>query len=390
MTFESTWEAFAERTAIMEYDGGLPRREAVFRAFELCFPGDYRECTRIAAGTPDGETALFNYLEGLLKPSNFDEESHRSDFLDKNKESYQEPPENPARARYEGFRALEFFTRRGIPIIGAYESGAMVAKQEPENFTTDVGEIADLMAGKGNRRGRAKGTPITRFYFIPADAELLCFDIDRKPGKVDGLEELYKLFGRDTLPSYLQDIELHNPCYVSTPSGGYHLYFKYHGEPVGKLDLAPGVEVKHGRPGLTVPGSRKANGEYILHGDINDAPDLDWIILDRIDEIQAQKHNPKQQEYKHTHQKHNPTTSRILPFYNPKQRITLDTLADEAVQKVSGHHDRQVSFAGRACRCKFPYMETLSYIKANSDIFGIGKNTENTVYSVYRDNQGII
>jgi hypothetical protein len=61
------WEAFTERAAILEYDGGFDRRAATLWAFELCFPGDFRECMRIAGGTPEGETALYEYLEGLIK-----------------------------------------------------------------------------------------------------------------------------------------------------------------------------------------------------------------------------------------------------------------------------------------------------------------------------------
>jgi hypothetical protein len=60
-------EQFTERAAIMEYDGGMNRRAATLRAFELCFPGDYRECMQIAGETPEGETALYEYLEGLIK-----------------------------------------------------------------------------------------------------------------------------------------------------------------------------------------------------------------------------------------------------------------------------------------------------------------------------------
>jgi hypothetical protein len=56
--FESAWEAFTERAAIMEIDGGLDRRAVTLRAFGLCFPGDYRECTRNAGKNPDRKTAI--------------------------------------------------------------------------------------------------------------------------------------------------------------------------------------------------------------------------------------------------------------------------------------------------------------------------------------------
>ena len=53
------------------------------------------------------------------------------------------------------------------------------------------------------------------------------------------------------------------------------------------------------------------------------------------------------------------------PMRFDRPRITLDALAEEAAAAYAGHHDRQVNFAGRACRCKFSGAETLSYVKAN-------------------------
>jgi hypothetical protein len=147
-------------------------------------------------------------------------------------------------------------------------------------------------------------------------------DIDRKPelGKPDGLESFYKTFPRETLPAELQDLPGSFPCYTQTPSGGFHLYFRYNSPEVKLRELAPGVEIKETQ--ITAP------------------------------------------------------------------RITLDVLAGEAVSAYGGHHDRQVSFAGRACRCKFSGAETLVYVKARPEIFGNGADTESTVLSVFKDNGG--
>jgi hypothetical protein len=73
-----------------------------------------------------------------------------------------------------------------------------------------------------------------------------------------------------------------------------------------------------------------------------------------------------------------------------RPQITLDDLAREAVLVYTGHHDRQVSFAGRAYRCKFSMTETLAYAKSRPDIFGNGSDTENTILSVFRDNGGSV
>jgi hypothetical protein len=245
------------------------------------------------------------------------------------------------------------------------------------------------MKGQGNRHGKGKGTAIERFYFIPADAGLLCLDIDRKPGKPDGLQEFYKLFPKDILPRELQDIDRFFPCHVTTPSGGYHLYFRYNGPPVKKNNLAPEVEIKHGRPGLTAPGSRKENGAYVLHGNLADAPPLYGLIIERIAELQKQKEARVDPSGK----PERTAADRAAPRHmwgNPgRQRITLDILADEAAAAYSGHHDRQVCFAGKACRCKFSGAETLEHVRSNPNIFGTDADTENTILSVFRDNGGV-
>jgi hypothetical protein len=337
-----------------------------------------------AAAYPDGETALYEYISGLLlKPSETVLEGSRTD---------EETSPGPPMARYEGLQAINYMTAHGIPLIGVYQSGATVGKGEDyaASFTTDAGEIDALMKGRGDREGRAKGNAIARFYFIPADAGLLCLDIDRKPGKSDGLQELYKLFPRDTLPRALADIDRFFPCYVSTPSGGYHLYFKYSGPPVKKTDLAPEIEIKHGKPGLTAPGSRKENGAYVLHGELAAAPPLYGIILDRIETLQKQMETarPVPQRTAADRPAPSPAPRRAGGYFSrqwePRLHITLDTLAAEAEAAAGGNHDRQVSFAGRACRCKFSFTDALAYVKANPGIFGKGTDTENTIKSVYQ------
>jgi hypothetical protein len=51
----------------MEYEAGLDRKSAILAAFALYFPEDYRAMKKAAAGTPDRETALYEYLEDLIK-----------------------------------------------------------------------------------------------------------------------------------------------------------------------------------------------------------------------------------------------------------------------------------------------------------------------------------
>jgi cell wall assembly regulator SMI1 len=95
MTVEQ-WEAFTERAAILEYDGRLDRRAATLRAFELSFPGDFRECMKTAAGQPDGKTALYEYIEGLIKTGpESAEKGHRLNAETEKVQSHGTAPDKP-------------------------------------------------------------------------------------------------------------------------------------------------------------------------------------------------------------------------------------------------------------------------------------------------------
>jgi hypothetical protein len=293
----------------------------------------------------------------------------------------------------EGLTALEYMASLGIPLIGAYANKKMIGTETPENFTTGTAEIAALMEGKGNRQGKAKGTPIKRFYFIPANHGLFCLDIDAKEGKKNGIQELLKVFDPETLPDELRDIENRFPCYTKTPNNGYHLYFRYNGPPIKNSALFPGIETKHGKPGLTSPGSENAEGKpYILHGNIEAAPPLFGLLLAKI---QNRDRKPEPQKAAADRR---PDPTRTAQSWTRKPRIDLDTLAAET---SGGNHDRQVQFSGKVYRLQMAarnkgrdYSEftsgaALAYVKAHPDIFGDGDDTERTIKSVIIDNGGL-
>jgi hypothetical protein len=247
--------------------------------------------------------------------------------------------------------------------IGIKPFFAKSGDNDPDAYSADLQKIGALW-NEGQRRFKA---------FIRG--RFLALDIDRKPGKVDGLETFYRLFPRETLPAELQELPGSFPCYTQTPSGGFHLYFRYEGPEVKLRELAPGVEIKEWQ--ITAPGSRRENGEYVLHGELNNAPPLYGLILDAIEETKRKKEQAKTERSK---------IAADRPVRFTKPRITLDDLADEAAAAYSGHHDRQVSFSGRACRCKFSGADTLAYVKSRTDIFGNDADTESTILSVFRDN----
>ena len=262
-------EIFIERAGVLEYDGGLTRDEAERGAAK--YIAERRKKAPISA-----IEALTTAPDGVKG------------------ESIRQAPTTPPKPRYTGIEALKYVINHGISLIGAYESKAMICRTRVEGdydaaFTDDMAEIKALMAGLGDSAGRAQGTKIVSFRFIPGNYGFLCLDIDRghKEG-VDGLKELYAFFDsinktRENLPSVLRYLPESFPCYVTTPSGGFHIYFKYTGpKSHGNFANIPGVEIKHMKPGLTVPGSRNSSGEYVLYGDFENAPLLPAFMKNRL------------------------------------------------------------------------------------------------------------
>ena len=118
---------------------------------------------------------------------------------------------------------------------------------------------------------------------------------------------------------------------------------------------------------------------------MNEAPPLYGLIIDAIEEMQRKK---EQARAKYSQSRARAVADRPVRFEKPS--ITLDTLANQAVSAYNGNHDRQVSFAWRACRCRFSATETLTYVKSRPDIFGEDRDTETTIMSVFRNNGGNI
>ena len=272
-------------------------------------------------------------------------------------------PEKPRKI----FRSSDAIKRAIAAGIGIKPFWAKGGDNDPDAYTTDTQQIAAMWTD-GVRRFKA---------FVRG--KFLVIDIDRKPGKPDGLKTFYLLFPKKNLPAELRDLPDSFPCYTKSPSNGFHLFFKYEGPELKLRELAPGVEIKEWQ--ITCPGSRKENGEYVLHGELNDAPPLYGLIIDAIEETKQKK---EQARAERSRPKVNAAADRPMRFKKP--RITLDDLAGEAVAAYAGNHDRQVSFAGKAFRFKFSRSDALAYVKSRPDIFGNGVDTENTILSVFRDN----
>jgi hypothetical protein len=271
-------EAWQERAGILEFESGMPKEEAERRATEI-----------------------------ILERRN---KSPREPAETVKAATHGKAPENVPRPRYEGLAAIREILLAGANVIGAFSSGAFIAKGDDFHaaFTADTETVKALMEGRGDKQGRAKGSYIERFRFCPAPAGMLCLDIDRgHENERDGLAEFYSMFEkagtpRAALPSMLRDIEAGSfPVYTSTPRGGFHLFFRYQGPEVKKGLLAPNVEIFHANAYLTAPGSRKDGKPYILHGSLAAAPDVPPIIGRRLPKSKAE--TPKKAVFSFGHEK---------------------------------------------------------------------------------------
>jgi hypothetical protein len=266
------WEAFTERAGIMEYEGGLDRKAATLAAFALYFPGDYRAMKETAAAYPDGETIMYEYLEGLIKngPQSVIEGPGMNAETEK-AETHGKAPDGPPMARYahtrrEGIEALQYFITQGIALKDFYSASLDNAK---ESYSLDI----QPQAGQ-----RYKAFIRSRF---------LCLDLDVKNDKngITSLDRLLTAWGKphDKRPAALRDIPLSFPCYTLTPSGGVHLYFKYGGPvPDGKAFSKeyPGIDIMATQ--ITAPGSFKEGKPYVLYGNLDQAPNLYPFIAEKL------------------------------------------------------------------------------------------------------------
>jgi hypothetical protein len=262
----AAWEAFFERTAIMESEG-MGRQEANLAAAELHFPADMRIC-RNADGYTDDIMAA--YLESLIE-----------DYQALTRERFR-PSGSPA-AVFRGIAALAEYARRGIRLMPCVPTEDDSRRYRPvtRNKNADRIRTSDMGCIEQYRAGTLwPYRKIPLFRFIPADYGLVVLDIDcGHRDNQDGVAAFFRVFKTmkiDPLPPILHDLRGFPVC-ADTPSGGLHLYFHYEGPPLKKHKIED-VEIFHTDP-ITAAGSWKYNGEYVLRGNIDLAPPLPAEIL---------------------------------------------------------------------------------------------------------------
>lgn len=208
------------------------------------------------------------------------------------------------------FETLSKYLKNGIFLMGINDYNALLTEadenaleNESLHLVRDIAkkkikrslirsekELKNYIDGKVSFKTKT-GTikfPVRRFSFLPAQAELICIDIDVKNG-VNGIEEMRKY--ADKIGLDLKET-FNKTTYVKTPNGGYHFYFKAQNDFNAKYknELCPGVEIKAGKRALTAAGStkiveingRKCQKPYEMIGEIGDSLPIPLGINERF------------------------------------------------------------------------------------------------------------
>lgn len=221
---------------------------------------------------------------------------------------------------------------------------------------------------------------IERFIFIPKDAGLLCFDLDRNHNDGEnGVNNFYswlKNNGLEQIPLFKNLDGGSFPTYTTTASGGLHLYFKCTGDLKTFATIAPGVEIKYNGLNITAGGSVKNGKAYSLHGELNKAPIIPAPLLLKLSKVLSKDLNKEQAK----------TTAR--PYQaKGKKGFTIDQLLDFARQDSrGGNHDIILQMAGRLKRAGYTEADTIAIIEATPEHQG-RKDKQDTITcikSIYR------
>lgn len=139
---------------------------------------------------------------------------------------------------------------------------------------------------------------ITLFRIFPLDNKYIVIDIDTHEGHANGLVQWNNYVKQHNLNGYYKDLQQF-PCYVESPNGGKHLYFRIPYEQPQKIkNLATSVEISTKDHGETAAGSYRKGTKtnyYILHGSFENAPILPLQIYK---DMQPEPPKPAATNYK--------------------------------------------------------------------------------------------
>jgi len=216
-------------------------------------------------------------ISNAIKTSNLSETNQHIEVV-----SQPKTPEEHKASNEPNMETLKQYLNLGIKLIPVYDDNRFVKDYNNPNSKTkdwgtdDIAEIQSLINGNGYRNGLGKGSKIKLFRFYPSDYGLVVIDIDMhsaEGGKLkgNGLKNWLKIETKLNLPMDCR-FESHT-CRVSTPSNGFHLYFKFKEKAEFKIKIADAVEIIYTKA-VNVAGSVKEGKGYKLIGSLATIPDL--------------------------------------------------------------------------------------------------------------------
>ncbi|MCQ2387837.1 MAG: bifunctional DNA primase/polymerase [Clostridia bacterium] len=224
----------------------------------------------------DGETLLTNwkrntpaYLYGAL--------------LQALKPAYNDTP------RTSSGDALQDYVIKNIGLYPCTQNARPLCKiyDESKNII-DANKIKDVETLQS-----WKNKNVSLFAFYPAHNNFIVLDLDNSDehaNTTNGIKNFLDLIAgvemADQYKNYFKDFPRNFPCYVETPHNGIHLYFKASYIPnnwtPNKGDLnALNIEIKYNNQ-VTAGGSIRDGKQYILRGNLDDAPRMNIAIIDLL------------------------------------------------------------------------------------------------------------
>lgn len=276
--------------------------------------------------------------------------------------------DNPARPGGISTEALNAYIKAGIALHPCNQKARPLIKIKNDDGTFKrLIETPEELNEWQNKKDN-DGVPVSVFAFYPRENGLIILDLDNSnihANKANGIANFRHLIKKyklsDTLKKCFSDFPNNFPCYVKTPHGGLHLYFKdLYCPPNYQSDMlfnSLNIEVKH-KTQVTAGGSIRDGNPYILCGNISNAPIFELELILQLQKVmQAPAPTPQKKFY------NKPATiannQQTIKDNNPPEKI-IQTIRNGTGQYQ--HHNFVLNAAGYFKWAGYSMQEAKDYI----------------------------